>query len=59
MAVAGVIERYALFGAVAQMRYTEPVATLDMDVLVSLPGGGGLALLGPIYEFCKARGFPA
>ena len=27
----------ALFGAVAQMRYTEPVATLDADVLIDLP----------------------
>jgi len=33
----GVILDYALFGAVAQMRYTEPVATLDADVLVALP----------------------
>ena len=32
----GVIRDYALFGAVAQMRYTEPVATLDADVLVLL-----------------------
>lgn len=29
-----VIRNYALFGAVAQMRYTEPVATLDADVLI-------------------------
>jgi len=32
-----VIMNYALFGAVAQMRYTEPVATLDADVLVVIP----------------------
>ena len=32
----GVIRNYALFGATAQMRYTEPVATLDADVLVAL-----------------------
>ena len=32
-----VITNYALFGAVAQMRYTEPVATLDADVLVVVP----------------------
>ncbi len=32
-----VITDYALFGAVAQMRYTEPVATLDADVLVATP----------------------
>ena len=34
---AGVILNYALFGAVAQMRYTEPVATLDANVLVAVP----------------------
>ena len=33
----GVIREYALFGAAAQMRYTEPVATLDADVLVAVP----------------------
>jgi hypothetical protein len=33
----GVIADYALFGAAAQMRYTEPVATLDAGVLVKVP----------------------
>lgn len=32
MREAGIIEDYALFGAAAQMRYTEAVATLDADV---------------------------
>jgi hypothetical protein len=32
---AGIISDYAVFGATAQMRYTEPVATLDADVLVA------------------------
>ena len=54
---AGVITNYALFGAMAQMRYTEPVATLDADVLVALPDSG-LNLLHPIYEFCQSRGYP-
>jgi predicted nucleotidyltransferase len=34
MRAEGVIAEYALFGAAAQMRYTEAVATLDADVLV-------------------------
>ena len=54
---AGVIEDYALFGAVAQMRYTEPVATLDADVLVLLKDAAPLDVLGPIYRFCRERGF--
>jgi hypothetical protein len=43
MRAAGVITNYALFGAVAQMRYTEPVATLDADVLVAVPAPDRLA----------------
>ncbi len=53
----GVIERYALFGAVAQMRYTEAVATLDVDVLVSVPGGGGLGYL-PEGEAIRVGDWP-
>jgi len=52
---AGVIENYALFEAVAQMRYTEPVATLDADVLVVVPAPDRLDLLGEIYVFCAKR----
>jgi len=56
---AGVIREYALFGAIAQMRYTEPVATLDADVLVAVPSPGKLDVLTPLYEFCAARGHRA
>ncbi len=54
---AGVISDYAVFGAVAQMRYTEAVATFDADILVALPDSGALDLLGPIYAFCRAHGY--
>jgi hypothetical protein len=57
MREAGVISDYVLFGAVAQMRYTEPVATLDADVLVNVPGPGRLDELGPIYQFCSTKGY--
>lgn len=53
----GVLTNYALFGAVAQLRYTEPVATLDADVLVAIPGAPGLDVLGGIYRFCAERGW--
>ncbi len=53
----GVISSYALFGAIAQMRYTEPVATLDADVLVLLPDSEQLDVLQPVYEFCRTRGY--
>ncbi len=57
MCVAGVILDYALFGAVAQMRYTDPVATLVADVLIDLPSLTALNVLAPIYEFCAGRGY--
>jgi hypothetical protein len=57
MKAAGMVRDYALFGAMAQMRYTEPVATLDAAVLVLLAPDAGLDALGPIYGFCKARGY--
>lgn len=56
---AGVISSYALFGAIAQMRYTEPVATFDADVLVIVPDPDRIDLLAPIHEFCAARGYGA
>ncbi len=54
---AGVITGYALFGAVAQIRYTDPVATLDADVLVGLPSPERVDVLSPIYAFCAEKGF--
>jgi hypothetical protein len=57
MVEAGVILRYAIFGAVAQMRYTDAVATADADILVALPDESPLDVLGPIYKFCEAKGF--
>ena len=58
MRAAGVITDYALFGAVAQMRYTEPVATLDADVLVAIPSGERLDVLSAIDDFCSRKGYP-
>ena len=57
MTRSGVIKGYALFGATAQMRYTEPVATLDADVLVIVPSPERLDVLTPLYEFCANQGY--
>ena len=57
MSSSGVIQNYALFGAAAQMRYTEPVATLDADVLVAVPQPDRHEVLGDIHAFCAARGY--
>ena len=57
MQVAGVINNYALFGAMAQMRYTEAVATLDADVLVAVASPDRMDVLAEVYEFCARHGF--
>lgn len=57
MVAAKVIQNYALFGAVAQMRYTEPVATVDADILVSIPSAHGLDVLSGLYAFCLSKGY--
>ncbi|MEW5981638.1 MAG: hypothetical protein AB1806_04630 [Acidobacteriota bacterium] len=59
MQQAGVIRTYALFGATAQMLYTEPVATLDADVLVAVESEDRLDPLRDLYRFCAARGYRA
>ena len=56
---AGVIENYALFGAMAQMRYTEAVATLDADVLIGVPKPDKLEVLADIYSYCAGKGYSA
>lgn len=52
-----IIKDYAVFGAVAQMRYTEAVVTMDVDVLIVTPKQGSIDELSPIYEFCSSRGY--
>ena len=57
MRVSGVIADYALFGAAAQMRYTEAVATLDAYVLVKVPSAERLDPLAGIHQFCADKGY--
>jgi hypothetical protein len=54
----GVIQRYAIGGAVGATFYLEPVATLDVDVFVSFqPDPGSLRVTPqPIFDYLKARG---
>jgi hypothetical protein len=54
----GVIDRYAIGGAVGATFYLEPAATLDVDIFVFLPSSSESSLLAltPIYEYLKAKG---
>ena len=53
----GIIEDYAVFGAVAQTRYTEAVVTLYADILVDVAEPDKLDVLSPIYAVCRERGY--
>lgn len=51
------IADYAVFGSVAQMRYTEAVVTMDAAVLIVTQQQGSIDELSPIYKFCTSRGY--
>jgi hypothetical protein len=53
----GVIPSYAIGGAIGASFYIEAQATEDVDVFVVLPqSAGGLSVLTPVYDACKAKG---
>ena len=58
MQAAGVIQRYAIGGAVGATFYLEPVATLDVDVFISFQPETGTLLVSPkpIFDYLKTRG---
>jgi hypothetical protein len=54
----GVIQRYAIGGAVGATFYLEPVATLDVDVFVTFRPDAGSLLVNaqPLFDYLKAHG---
>jgi len=58
MQAEGVIERYAIGGAVGATFYLEPVATLDVDIFVAFRSEPGSLLLSPapIFDYLKEHG---
>lgn len=54
----GVVERYAIGGAVGATFYLEPVATLDVDIFILFrpEAGSLLANPQPIFDYLKERG---
>jgi hypothetical protein len=56
----GLLEGYAVGGAVATLFYMEPTLTYDLDVFVFLPPSREKLLsLAPIYEALKTQGYQA
>jgi hypothetical protein len=61
MVADGVIQKYAVAGAVAALNYIEPTVTDDLDILVSFDdfqsGASGLATLEPLTSYLRNRGY--
>jgi hypothetical protein len=54
----GLVERYAIGGAIAATRYIEPIQTYDLDIFVMLPlSPSGLISISPIYTYLTQRGY--
>ena len=54
----GVIDEYAVAGAVGAIFYTEAFSTRDIDFLVHLPiSESSLDFLGPIYSWLRGKGY--
>lgn len=54
----GVIEDYAIGGAMAVLFYAEPTRTYDLDVFVLLPQSDqAIVVLTPVDAWLEARGF--
>ena len=54
----GVIERYAIGGAVGATFYLEPVATLDVDIFMTFKPDAGSLIVSPqpVFDYLKTRG---
>ena len=54
----GIVDRYAIGGAVGATFYLEPVATLDVDVFVTFGIEPGSLLVSPqpVFDYLKRRG---
>jgi hypothetical protein len=54
----GIVESYAIGGAVGATFYLEPIATLDVDIFVMVKAetGSPLVNLQPIFDYLKTHG---
>jgi hypothetical protein len=58
MEAEGIVQRYAIGGAVGATFYLEPVATLDVDVFVAFGARSGSLLISPepIFQYLRSHG---
>lgn len=52
----GILENYAIGGAIATIYYTEPFTTRDVDIFFVPPEERGILLLTPFYDYLFKKG---
>ncbi len=57
MKTEGIVEEYAIGGAMAALFYAETTPTFDVDVFVSIPQTGLLVDLSGIYNWARSRNY--
>ncbi len=59
MRQAGIVDKYAIGGAIAAILHSEPISTIDLDIffLFKEKQSSLVLSLDSIYEFARARGF--
>ena len=59
MVVDGIVEHYAIAGAVAALNYIEPSVTEDLDILISfeIQPASSLVTIGPIVRYLASKGY--
>lgn len=53
----GVLEEYAIGGAIATIYYTEPFATFVVDIFFIPPEEQGILVLTPFYDYLNKKGY--
>lgn len=55
----GLVERYAIGGAVGTIYYLEPFFTKDLDIFVLVPQSSPKAVIdfSEIYDYCRGQGY--
>jgi hypothetical protein len=58
MVADGIVEQYAITGAVAALNYIEPSVTEDLDILISfeIQPASSLVTIGPIVGYMASKG---
>lgn len=57
MKAEGVVDEYAIGGAMALAFWSEPVPTFDLDVFALIPSISSLVSLTPIYDWARKNSF--